>query len=388
MPPTEAKPLLWSDELWEELCRNTDAAACFQCGSCTATCPLAERERLNVRQLIRLGAFADGRPAIHSGTPGLWTCTTCAQCNVGCPRGVDVVEIVRHLRARGWKRNDVPAGLRPLLWAEFQDGNPYRLPPSQRSAWMRGLSGPAAGSTDSAPTVLYVGCTASYDPRAQRTARAVARLLAAAGVPFRLLGENEVCCGETPRALGVEGLFRDLSARSAEALRKVGATRVITISPHCFDALRAGLGSEVEVVHYSQLLDELVSGGKLKLEGYRPGLLTYHDPCYLGRQHGIYEPPRRLLESAGAKLVEMPRSRRWALCCGGGGGNMWRESSPEGRLADVRVAEARDTGAQVLATACPFCVTCFAGSETPAMGHLDIVDVAEVVARAAGVTDG
>lgn len=388
MPPTEAKPLSWSDELWEDLCRRTDAASCFQCGSCTATCPLADREHLNVRQLIRLGAFGDGRPVTGSGMPGLWACTTCAQCNVGCPRGVDVVEIVRHLRARGWKRNDVPAGLRPLLWAEFQDGNPYRLPPSQRTGWMRGLSGPATGSSDEAPTVLYVGCTASYDPRAQRTARAVARLLGAAGVPFRLLGEKEVCCGETPRALGVEGLFRDMSRRNAEGLRSVGATRVITISPHCFDALRAGLGSEVEVVHYSQLLDELVSGGKLKLEGYRPGLLTYHDPCYLGRQHGIYEPPRRLLESAGAKLVEMPRNRRWALCCGGGGGNMWRESSPEGRLADARVAEAHDTGAQVLATACPFCVTCFAGSETPAMGHLDIVDVAEVVARAAGVPGG
>jgi len=378
MLPNESKPLVWNDELWEDLCRATDAAACFQCGSCTATCPLAERGQLNIRQLIRLGAFGNG-------SPGLWSCTTCAQCNVGCPRGVDVVEVVRHLRARGWKRNEVPAGLRPLLWAEFQDGNPYRLPPSQRAGWMRGLSGSEMGTSDGASTVLYVGCTASYDPRAQRTARALARILAAAEVPFRLLGEKEVCCGETPRALGVNGLFRDLSSRNAETLRAAGATRVVTVSPHCFDALKAGLGDQVEVVHYSQLLDELLSGGKLKLAGYRPGVLTYHDPCYLGRQHGVYDPPRRLLEAAGAKLVEMPRSRRWALCCGGGGGNMWRESSAEGRLADQRVAEARDTGASVLATACPFCVTCFSGAETPGRGHLEIVDVAEIVARAAGV---
>jgi Fe-S oxidoreductase len=296
-----------------------------------------------------------------------------------------VVEVVRHLRARGWKRNDVPVGLRPLLWAEFQDGNPYRLPPSQRATWMRDLSGAETGATDGASTVLYVGCTASYDPRAQRTARALARILAAADVPFRLLGEKEVCCGETPRALGVDGLFRDLSARNAETLRSAGATRVVTVSPHCFDALKAGLGDQVEVVHYSQLLDELLSGGKLKVSGYRPGVLTYHDPCYLGRQHGVYDPPRRLLEAAGAKLVEMPRSRRWALCCGGGGGNMWRESDSEGRLADQRVTEARDTGATVLATACPFCITCFSGAQAPGRGHLDIVDVAEVVARAAGV---
>ena len=379
MLPTDTKPLVWNDELWEDLCRNTDAAACFQCGSCTATCPLAERGQLNIRQLIRLGAFGG------EGSPGLWSCTTCAQCNVGCPRGVDVVEVVRHLRARGWKRNDVPVGLRPLLWAEFQDGNPYRLPPSQRATWMRDLSGSETGATDGASTVLYVGCTASYDPRAQRTARALARILAAADVPFRLLGEKEVCCGETPRALGVDGLFRDLSARNAETLRSAGATRVVTVSPHCFDALKAGLGDQVEVVHYSQLLDELLSGGKLKVSGYRPGVLTYHDPCYLGRQHGVYDPPRRLLEAAGAKLVEMPRSRRWALCCGGGGGNMWRESDSEGRLADQRVTEARDTGATVLATACPFCITCFSGAQAPGRGHLDIVDVAEVVARAAGV---
>jgi len=205
-------------------------------------------------------------------------------------------------------------------------------------------------------------------------------------VPFRLLGEKEVCCGETPRALGVVGLFRELSTRNAEALSSFGATRVVTLSPHCFDALKAGVGTQVEVVHYSQLLDELLSSGQLKVSGSRPGgLFTYHDPCYLGRQHGVYDPPRRLLESAGAKLVEMPRSRQWALCCGGGGGNMWRESGSEERLADARVAEARETGATALATACPFCVTCFSGARTPGAGPLDIVDVAEVVARAAGV---
>ena len=385
MPAPETDPLVWRDELWEELARETDAALCFQCGSCTATCPLAEGGKLNVRRLLRLGAFGTGGQGGGADLPGLWACTTCAQCNASCPRGVDVVEVVRHLRSRGWRRNDVPAGLRPLLWAEFQDGNPYRLPPSQRAAWARGLSGPAAGSADGVSTVLYVGCTASYDPRAQRTARAVARILAAAGVPFRLLGESEVCCGETPRALGVDGLFRDLSGRNAEQLARVGATRVIAISPHCYDALRAGLSQEVEVVHYSVVLDELVSAGKLKLGSHAAGAVTYHDPCYLGRQHGVYEPPRRLLEAAGAKLVEMPRSRRWALCCGGGGGNMWRESEGDGRLADVRVAEARETGASVLATACPFCVTCFLGSDAAGGGQMDVVDVAELVARAAGV---
>ncbi len=386
MPESESRPIVWSDELWDDLLRETDAGVCYQCGTCTATCPLAERGALNVRQLIRLGAFGSGVPGRAVDSPGLWSCTTCAQCNVGCPRGVDVVEVVRHLRGRAWKRNEVPAGLRPLLWAEFQDGNPYRMPPSQRTQWMRGLSGPAAGSSDGASTVLYVGCTASYDPRAQRTARALARLLAAADVPFRLLGENEVCCGETPRALGAQGLFRDLSSRAAESLRTAGATRVVTISPHCFDALRAGLSNEVEVVHYSQLLDELVSGGKLKVGGTPAPNLTYHDPCYLGRQHGVYEAPRRLLESTGAKILEMPRNRRWALCCGGGGGNMWRESDLEGRLADERVTEARDTGASVLATACPFCITCFNGTESAGTGRLEVVDVAEVVARAAGVS--
>ena len=385
MPEPEAAPLVWRDDLWEELTRRTNAAVCYQCGTCTATCPLAEGGALNVRQLLRLGAFGDGGGAGGADLPGLWACTTCGQCNLGCPRGVDVVGVVRYLRTRGWRKNDVPAGLRSLLWAELQDGNPYRLPPSQRAAWARGLTGAAAGSSDGAETVLYVGCTASYDPRAQRTARALARLLGAAGVPFRLLGEDEVCCGETPRALGVDGLFRELSARTQEQLGRLGVRRVVTVSPHCYDALRAGLSKDVAVVHYSELLDELVSSGKLKLGAAPTGPVTYHDPCYLGRQHGVYEPPRRLLESAGAKLVEMPRTRGRALCCGGGGGNMWREESSGPRLADLRVTEARETGATVLATACPFCVTCFQGSEPAGRGRLEIVDVAEVVARAAGV---
>ncbi|HLF06248.1 MAG TPA: (Fe-S)-binding protein [Thermoplasmata archaeon] len=366
-------PLLFDDDRFEELCSATNAQRCFQCGTCTATCPIAEVSPFRVRKMIRLAQYG-------VRDEGAWRCTTCAECNVSCPRGVDIVGVVRHLRARGWKERRLPAGLSALMWGIYSDGNPFRLPPGQRAGWLKGLDIPGKGET-----VLYVGCASSYDPRAQKIARAVAQLLYRAGVDFKVLGENEVCCGETPRALGVDGLFDDLQEKNTEMFRKEGARRVITISPHCFDALRAGQRQEgaVEVLHYSQALETLVDDGKLRLER-RPLRATYHDPCYLGRVNGVYEQPRKLLELAGATLEEMPRARAGARCCGGGGGRMWMETPAEERIADGRVLEARATGAEVLATTCPYCISCFEDSAKTKAQSMRVADVSEILLAATG----
>jgi len=360
-------PVRFDDDAWEALAATTNANLCFQCGTCTAVCPLAENTPLRVRRLVRGAQFGET-------TPLVWKCMTCAECNASCPRGVDIVGLVRNLRGRQWRKRDVPKGLPSLLWGMYSDGNTFHLPPSQRASWMRGVKVPGKGST-----LLFVGCAASYDPRAQRIARSVAALLNLAGVEYQVLGTEEVCCGEAARSVGHEALFRDLQERNTELFRKRGVERVIALSPHSFDALKAGQSANggPEVVHYTQALEELLDAGKIGGSSEKR-TVTYHDPCYLGRHNGVYEAPRRLLELSGLRLLEMANSRRQALCCGGGGGRMWMETDPRERPGGQRVQEAAGTGAELLATACPYCISVFESERGSAT--IPVTDVAELIA--------
>jgi Fe-S oxidoreductase len=363
-------PVRFDDDAWEALAATTNANLCFQCGTCTAACPLADNTPLRVRQLVREAQFGETDPF-------LWKCMTCAECNASCPRGVDIVSLIRGLRGRQWHTRDVPKGLPTLLWGMYSDGNTFRLPPKDRASWLQDVKVPGKGST-----LLYVGCAASYDPRAQRIARSVAALLNLAGVDYQVMGNEEVCCGEAARSVGHDALFQDLQQRNTESFRKRGVERVIAISPHSFDALKAGQAAHggPPVVHYTQAIEELLDSGKLA-KGSGKGTVTYHDPCYLGRHNGVYESPRRLLELSGLKVVEMGNSRAQALCCGGGGGRMWMETAPAERPGSRRVHEAAGTGAELLATACPYCISVFEserGSEV-----IPVTDVAELIARRA-----
>jgi Fe-S oxidoreductase len=363
-------PVRFDDEAWEALAATTNANLCFQCGTCTAACPLADSSPLRVRQLVREAQFGETDAF-------LWKCMTCAECNASCPRGVDIVGLIRGLRGRQWHTREVPKGLPTLLWGMYSDGNTFHLPPKDRASWLQDVKVPGKGST-----LLYVGCAASYDPRAQRIARSVAALLNLAGVDYQVMGNEEVCCGEAARSVGHDALFQDLQQRNTESFRKRGVERVIAISPHSFDALKAGQAANggPQVVHYTQAIEELLDSGKLG-KGSSKGTVTYHDPCYLGRHNGVYESPRRLLELSGLKVVEMGNSRAQALCCGGGGGRMWMETPPAERPGSRRVHEAAGTGAELLATACPYCISVFEserGSEA-----IPVTDVAELLARRA-----
>jgi Fe-S oxidoreductase len=365
-------PIRFNDETWEALALTTNANRCFQCGTCTSACPLADNTPMRVRTLIRRAQFGETDPLI-------WKCMTCAECNASCPRGVDIVGLVRHLRGEKWRTREVPKGLPTLLWGIYSDGNTFRLPPKDRAAWMQGVKVPGRGST-----LLYVGCTASYDPRAQRTARSVAKLLNLAGVEYQVMGTEEICCGEAARSVGNEGLYSDLQQRNSDAFRKRGVERVITISPHSFDALKVGQSKYggPQVIHYTQALEELLDSGKIGSKVERR-TVTYHDPCYLGRHQGVFEAPRRLLELSGLKLIEMTNSRAQSLCCGGGGGRMWMETDPSERPGFRRVREAASTGADLLATACPYCISVFESERGPE--PIPVTDVAELVAS--GVRD-
>jgi Fe-S oxidoreductase len=363
-------PIRFDDDAWERLAATTNARLCFQCGTCTSTCPLAGPTPMQVRTLIRKAQFGETDPLV-------WKCMTCAECNVSCPRGVDIVGVVRHLREQQWRVRQVPKGLPTLLWGMFEDGNTFHLAPKDRAAWMRDVKVPGKGST-----LLFVGCAASYDPRAQRIARAVTTLLNRAGVEYQVMGNEEVCCGEAARSVGNDGLYADLQERNARAFRQRGVERVITVSPHSYDALQIGQSKNggPEVLHYTQALEKLLDDGKVNARR-ETRTVTYHDPCYLGRHHGVYEAPRRLLELSGLKVIEMKNSRAYSLCCGGGGGRMWTESDPTERLGSTRVKEAARTGADILATACPYCISIFESERGPET--IPLTDVAEWVASGA-----
>lgn len=364
---------------WERLLNATNgaAAACFQCGVCTAICPwgLVQEEPLNLRKLMhqaQLGLDGHGED--------LWLCTTCAACQALCPRGVGVSDVILPLRQLAWRDRAVPDRLSSVLWDLHWDGNPWGQPPSRRSDWARGLPVRRFEPTDE--VLFFVGCTASYDPRIRKVARALVEIFQAAGVPFGTLGDDEPCCGDPARSLGQLDYLEELLERNTRLLLDAGVKRLVTTSPHSFDMFRnqyPGLQGKVEVLHYTQYLAELLETGRLRLGGAAPLKATFQDPCYLGRHNGEYEAPRALLAAIpGLELVEMEESRAFGLCCGGGGGRMWMETESGERFADLRVGQARDTGAEVLVTACPQCITCL---EEAAHGEhaIKLMDVAELI---------
>jgi len=371
------------DEAWTQLIELTDGAAapCFQCGTCTAVCPwgTVHGEPVSIRRLIRqaqLGLMVDEQNP--------WLCTACGQCETYCPRGVPIVEVIQGLRYLSWERRRLPEGLPSVLWSVYWNNNPLAQPPSERSQWAKELE-LADFDPEQHEILLYIGCTASYDRRAQRVGRALVALLRAAGVSFGYLGDEEPCCGETVLNLGHKPFFEETIQRAAQLFRARGVGKLVTVSPHCYDVFRnhwPGEYGELEAMHYTQYLAWLIEEGRLEMARPVETRVTYHDPCFLARHNGEVAGPRQVLQSIpGLTLAEMGRSGPDTLCCGGGGGRMWLETKAGERFADGRIQEALSTGATILATACPFCIACLEDSlKGLKERELTVMDVAEIAA--------
>lgn len=374
-------PLTVNDAVWERLMALTDGAVavCYQCGTCTASCPwgVVREGGLSVRALVRAAQLG-----IATSAPELWLCTTCGQCEAACPREVPVAEVLLALRYLAWERRQTPKGLPSVLWSLYWNGNPLFQPPSHRSLWAADLDLPLFDPAQH-EILLHVGCAGAYDRRAGRVARAVVTLLRAAGVPFGVLGDDEPCCGETALSLGHEAYFDEIAEMATQTFRDHGVKQLVTISPHCYDALKRG-EEEAVVLHITDLLANLVQDGRLTFEQTLPRRVTFHDPCYQARRYDACAAPRELLLSIpGLQLMEMAHNRGDTVCCGGGGGRMWLETDPGERFADLRVAEAVGTGAEWLVTTCPFCVSCLEDSvKGQQLTELRVLDVAEVAAMA------
>jgi Fe-S oxidoreductase len=357
---------------------------CYQCGTCTGTCPWNLVRTFLPRRMMHRAQLG----LIDFGDKDIWTCATCGACAVRCPRGVEMIDVIRAMRKVIAEMGvaKVPDSLRVSVKNISYVGNPQGEPEKERGSWAQDLGVKAfAPGTE---LLYFTCCVPAFDAKVRRIARATVGILNKVGINYGILGSKERCCGESVRKSGNETVFQELAKSNIQAFAESGVKRVVVNSPHCYHTFKneyPEFGSEVEVIHLSQLLDQLIREGKLKFSKEIKKKVIYHDPCYLGRHNQIYDEPRRVLQAIpGVELLEFPDSRQSSICCGGGGGRVWMETPKEERFCDLRLQQAIDAGADVLAVACPYCMLMFDDSllTMGKEGAIEIKDISELVMEA------
>jgi len=348
---------------------------CFQCGLCDSVCPWNRVRPFSMRKLIREAAF--GLSEVEG--EDIWRCTTCGACPAQCPRGVKQIDIAVALRRVATEYDLFPPSVKSARTARtslISEGNPLQGDREKRADWAKDLS--VKSYAEGMEALYFVGCYLSYDPRMKKVATATVNILKKAGVQFGILGNKESCCGESIRKTGSEEVFKNLAKENIKTFIDNGVKKIIVSSPHCYHTFKNEYPEfmvNFEVVHINQYLLELINEGRLELKGELSKRVTYHDPCYLGRHNGIYDEPRDLLKKiSGLELVEMEDHGKNSLCCGGGGGRIWMDTPREERFSDIRLKQANETQAQILATSCPYCITNFEESRL----NLEFEEVIEV----------
>jgi Fe-S oxidoreductase len=361
---------------------------CIQCGRCTGGCPVSMKTALNIRGLIYEMLIEDS--VDPSGMEVLWDCTNCLTCTIRCPKDIKPADVIIGLRSYiVGEGKGVPPRVRDALMSAFTRGNTLGFATEGRDGWTEGLDFEVPNVLDEGETDLlfYVGCTPAYDPRAQPVTRALATVFQRVGIEFGTLGVDEMCCGNEIRRIGEAEGFASMVEEFHEMRQEFQARRMVTVSPHCFNAFKNEYGEmPFPVQHYTQLLTELLDGGKLSFANEVRKKVTYHDPCFLGKHNGIYDEPRAILRSIpGLEFEDLDRSRERSVCCEGGGGRMWAEgTNAEERLAHQRVRDAVALGAEVLAVACPFCLLTLEDA-VKILGlddKIQVMDIMELVAQA------
>lgn len=313
----------------------------------------------------------------------LWQCTTCRSCAEQCPARIDQPEKILKLRTYQVSMESAfPSEAQQAFRNMETNGNPWGIGWQKRADWAKDLDVPTLEENPDAEYVYWPGCSGAFDARSRKVATAFVSLLKEAGVNFAIIGNAEKCCGDSARRLGNEYVYYLLASENIETLNSYGVKKIVTQCPHCMHALSVDypqMGGNYEVIHHSQLLADLVSHGKLHLSKCDFDTVTYHDSCYLGRYHDIFEQPRDVLKSTGAQIVEMNRNHSRSFCCGAGGGHMWLEEKEGSRINNMRAQQALDTKAEALVTACPFCLTMLSDGIAAQDKQIPVKDMAEIL---------
>ena len=390
--------------------------ACMECGRCEEACPAFATEKplspkrvvQDLKELMTLSLGPDAstlaenrqktspRRALHNDTiqiETLWACTTCNACARVCPVRIDPVTLLTDLRRNRVGEGALSGTAATALRRMQSSGNPWGMPAAERANWAEGAGVPTVKENPNFEILYWVGCAGSYDRRAQRVARAFVKLLKHAHLNFAILGCEEKCTGDSARRLGDEFLFQELAQANIATLNRYNVRKIVTHCPHCLNSLLKDypqFGGTYEVIHHTQLLEQLLAEGRLAATGEtsQGDVITYHDPCYLARVNGIHDAPRDVLNAASGVagspagcLREMPRSRETTFCCGAGGGRMWMEEDPKKRVCSVRAKEALGTGATTVAVSCPFCLTMMTDGVAAQTDSARVLDVAEILAE-------
>jgi len=357
---------------------------CYQCGTCTTTCPWNTVRNFLIRRIMHQAQLG----LIDFEDEDVWLCVTCKTCVERCPRGVEIIDVWRALRRVIVEvgAGKTPDSLRLVIKNVSGVGNPQGEEREKRTDWVKGLD--IKTYTEGTEILYFPCCYNAYDSSVGRVAQATVDILKKANVDFGILGAEQSCCGESIRKSGSESLFQSLAQSNIKVFNEAGVKKVVVTSPHCYHTFKQeypDLGGNFEVVHLTQYLAELIKEERLKLTKELNKKVTYHDSCYLGRHNGIYDEPRQVLKSIpGLELVEMYNAHKDSLCCGGGGGRIWEDTKKGERFSDIRIEQAIDVGADILATACPYCMVMFDDSvlTTEKSDVIEIKDIAELVQEA------
>ncbi len=326
----------------------------------------------------------------------LWSCTTCRACMEECPAMIEHVDQIVDLRRNlTMIQSEVPGGVKRVLEGIERQGNPWRLPQRERVAWAAGLDVPTLAEKETVEVLYWVGCAPSYDERSRRVARAMVQLMRRAGVDFAILGEEETCTGDPARRMGEELLYQQQAQTNIETMGQYKFKQVVTTCAHCFNTIKneypqfgGQAGVDYQVIHHTDFLAQLIAAGRLTPTEAVNERVAYHDPCYIGRYNDIYDAPRNVLESIpGVELVEAPEwNRERAMCCGGGGGNVWMEGWGKKNVNVIRLEQIQKAQPQTLAVACPYCMVMFedAAKNTGVDETLARKDVAEILLQSIG----
>ncbi len=365
------------DFTWKQL---LDGYACAVCGRCTDVCPangtgkilspmhIVENLKEHMVSIGHQGArnpeHVEPQPLIGEAIPeqAVWDCVSCGACMEECPVVVEHVPTIMDLRRNlVLEESKAPEGAMNALLSLEQRGHPWRGTTYSRTDWAEGLDVPTLAEHPQAEVLFWVGCTAALEQRSQAVARSMAKVLKRAGVDFAILGDEETCTGDPARRMGNEYLYQILAQQNIDTLNRYEVKKVVTICPHCFNTMRneyPRFGGDFEVLHYSQLVEELITQGRVKPVKPVDVTVAYHDSCFLGRHNGVYDQPRNIAKAIpGLTLVEMvPRCRERGFCCGAGGGHMWVEESQGTRINHTRTDHFLETDADMVGVSCPFCL--------------------------------